>query len=185
MMMKSFFLSVLTVSLALSSVASATIDPWDSGSCTGSAMSWDEAVARFKPGMTSAGLGEYEISERHRVCNKVSGCTDWTYSKSTEIKPSPSGFAELYVRDEEIRMKLVGHQDSNPFFTRCDFVGTTKFVCNESYLGKEELHLGDTHLKFAGLLTNRCVRLSGRGTSWIDSTAMLWKEIQWVLLGFH
>lgn len=56
---------------------SRTSDPFDPQSCTGAAMTFEDAVALFEPGATKATIGEYVVQRRARPCNSVTGCGAW------------------------------------------------------------------------------------------------------------
>ena len=56
-----------------------SVDPFDPASCTGTALTVGEAVARFAPGTTSVDLSSaMSVSSRARSCNATTGCGAWS-----------------------------------------------------------------------------------------------------------
>jgi hypothetical protein len=151
-------------------------DPFDPASCTGAAMTQQQALVYFAPAATEAAVAPYHIKIRSRACNTLTGCAAW--QQASWQMNTPFGMTSEEPVDSMLYVQLAsGTVDLSP---RADFCNphqelstcgsvSAPVTCTAPDLpitptnacgGSEPAQLGTSAITLTGVTTDHCTRLA-------------------------
>jgi hypothetical protein len=160
-------------------------DPaFDPTSCTGTAMTHAEALARWNAGQQN--LGSYQMVFRDRRCDSE-GCGPWQQIPLSQVSwaTAASGIAQLVNLNGVMNMDLRNGicENASPYYSetylvgaRCSGVGATLTCEDYNYPGicradgsTQYYEVYNQRVRFLGTLTDTCLRLES-GASTLSGT---------------
>lgn len=166
-------------------------DPFSPHSCAGAAMTWHEAMVRFKAGTATAALGRYEIRERSRSCEKLMGCSPWKLTPADKFDFQSVGQATLQLENQTPILDMQNQTGAHYYTLRCSGIGRAlscgpmEWTEYNSYYNRVDHHpmkAGTADVTFAGILTNNCLRFTWHSDLGARKNSS-WTEIQRVAIG--
>jgi hypothetical protein len=166
-------------------VVSSTSDPFDPASCTGAAMTQQQALAYFAPAATEAAIAPYHVKIRSRSCNTLTGCAAWqpgawqlsTWAGRESEQPVDgmldvqlvSGTVDLSPRADFCNpnesISSCGSVSAAESCTALDLPITPTNACG----GSAGAMLGTTAATLTGTVTDHCTRLAAHAMDAPDS----------------
>ncbi len=177
-----------------------SIDPFDPASCTGAAMTQQQALAYFAPAATAAAIAPYHVHIRSRACNTLTGCAGWqpaNWQLSTWAGPESEqpvdGMLDVQLVSGTVNLSpRADFCNPNESISSCGSVSAAQscsafdlpITPTDACGGSAGAMLGTTAATLTGVVTDHCTRLHAHATDAPDSNGS-YTEYEAVVLSMY